>query len=136
MRPEYLVPIQLETYPSNIIVKMDERQSLTLMAGLLFAALGVFIVIVGSLIPGLVFIGLGAIGIIYTLLGILRYNAAVRANKDDFFLFIRDKVKSETGVEISNSQLAKMWVNGKTKIGSYEVYAQGRQGKLFSVGIY
>ncbi|MBC9704509.1 MAG: hypothetical protein H9W81_05740 [Enterococcus sp.] len=136
MRPEYLVPIQLENYPSNIRVRTDEAQSLSLIMGIILAALGVFILIIGSLIPGLVFIGLGAIGILYTLSGVIKYSTSVRQNKDNFFLFIRDKVSAETGVEISNSQLAKMWVNGKTKIGGYEAYAQGRQGKFFSVGIY
>lgn len=136
MRPEFLIPIELETYPGNIRVRTDERQSLSLMAGLVSLVLGVFLLIIGSLIAGLVFAGLGAIGVIYTLIGAIQYSAVVRENKENFFLFIREKVAAESGVEISNSQLAKMWVNGKTKIGGYEVYAQGRQGKLFAVGIY
>lgn len=136
MRPEFLIPVKLEEYPSNIKVRMDERQFLFLMAGLVFAALGTFIVIIDALIPGLVFIALGAFGILYTVAGLIQFSSSVKANKTNFFLHIREKVSTETGVKISNAQLAKMWIDGKTKIGGYEVYVQGRTGKLFSIGIY
>lgn len=136
MRPEFLIPVQLETYPNNIKVKMDERQSLSLLVGTVFIALGIFFFIINAIGAGAVFAGLGAIAVIYTLIGVIQYNASVKANKDDFFLLVRNKVSAASGVEISNAQLAKMWVDGKTKIGGYEVYAQGRQGKFFSVGIY
>lgn len=137
MRPEHLIPVTLKEYPRSIRVRLDERETLSLMAGAILMMLGgFFMTLGGGLIVGAVFGGLGAISFIYGLVGLFSYMASVKKHRDSFYEPVRSEVKEKTGVEISNAQLARMWMDGNAKVGKYKAYAQGRQGKFFYVGLY
>lgn len=131
MRPKIEIPMLLEGLPTGIRLPMQDLEKIAMFLGVLFAAIGGGAYLLTSEdIAGFIFMGIGALGILYALFSYVPYAASAAKNKAVLISPVK-KALENAGYHLSNKKILMMWSEGSIKSGPHTFFAGARQGPKF-----